>query len=157
RGCKSINVNSPTPTPTIAVTATPTPTPIAEGKSEQTDANTVRLFILNPTASPQTQIGHPSIYVETHVSGNPIKYVFDIPQEYVGIVGGYNVDGVDKGVYKAFGPGHYEIVVTDGFGLITNDNWAQAEFEFRIQQAIDYKWAHAHIIPGPLVDPTITK
>lgn len=126
----------------------------AEGKSEQIDANTVHLFVLNPTASPQTQIGHPSVYIETHVSGNPITYVFDIPQGYVGIVGGYNVDGTDKGVYKAFGPGHYEIVVTDGFGLITNDNWAQAEFEFRIGQAVEYNWAHAHIVAGPLTDPT---
>jgi len=108
------------------------------------------LTVVNPADSPQPQIGHPSAYGETHVSGTPVCVVIDVPSDYVGIVGGFSIDDKTNGVYQAFGPGHHEFVISDGFGLITTGTWAQAEWEFRLQQADTYNWAHTHIDNGPL-------
>jgi hypothetical protein len=111
---------------------------------------------------PQPQIGHPSLYLETgvpcvSVGGNLVcndvdahtkTYKIEILADAVAIVGGFKVDGVDGGVYKAIaGPGTLQTTVTDGFVAITKKDWGQGEWCFRLSQAVQYKWAHAHETP----------
>jgi hypothetical protein len=65
-------------------------------------------------------------------------------------VGGFEVDGVSNGVYKAIaGPGVLDTTVTDGFVAIIKAEWANAEFCFRIAQATQFNWAHQTVIPLP--------
>jgi len=107
---------------------------------------------------PQPQVGHPSLYLET---GVPDPYGINIDQHTkhwriellpgtVAIVGGFKVDGVSNGVYKAIaGPGVLDTIVTDGFVAITKAEWANAEFCFRLAQATQLNWAHQTVIPLP--------
>lgn len=122
--------------------------------------------VQNPTSGlyntpPQPQIGHPSLYMETGVpcSGVPAGvsckdidahtklYQFDLVPGTMAIIGGFTVDGVSGGVYKVVQSGHVSTTVTDGFALAIITDWAPNEFWFRVNQAYQYKWAHAHVIP----------
>ncbi len=107
---------------------------------------------------PQMQIGHPSLYLETgvpdpygtNVDANTKHWRIELLPGTVAIIGGFKVDGVTNGVYKAIaGPGVVETTVTDGFILVTTAEWANAEFCFRISQAKQFNWAHNTIQPLP--------
>lgn len=149
-------------TPTVTATAdagkggnaTPTPVP-AQPTAVPTSSAPYNL-------PPQPQIGHPSLYLETgvpcvNVNGSMTcsdvdaytkTYKIEILPDAVAIVGGFKVDGVDGGVYKAqAGPGTLQTTVTDGFVAITKKDWGQGEWCFRLGQAVQYKWAHAHESP----------
>lgn len=121
-----------------------------QGGVNQTQDGSVELFVLNPSAPTKEQKRHPAIYQETRVSGTPVDFIIDVPEDYVTIVGGWEVDGTDNGVYVAHGPGHYEHTVVDGFVLIIQRSWAQAEWDFRLSEANKYDWAHNTVNPGPL-------
>lgn len=146
--------------PTATATATLAPTATTEPTLEQqppTSANCgnsklqiLYLTVVNPESASQPQIGHPTSYEETHVSGVAVCVILDVPENYVGIVGGTNVDDKSGGYYTAFGPGHYEKIVINGFGLITTQTWAKAEWQFRLDQVKQYGWALAASDPGPL-------
>jgi hypothetical protein len=105
---------------------------------------------------PQPQIGHPSLYLETGVPdpyGTSIDahtkhWVIELLPDTTAIIGGFTVDGVSNGVYKAqAGPGKLDVTVTDGFVAIIKNEWANAEFCFRVSQAIQYNWAHQTELP----------
>lgn len=107
---------------------------------------------------PQPQVGHPSLYLETGVPdpyGQSIDahtkhWVIELLPGTTAIIGGFTVDGVENGVYKAVaGPGVVDTVVTDGFVAVTTNEWANAEFCFRVNQAIQFNWAHQTLIPLP--------
>jgi hypothetical protein len=151
----------PTDVQTTAIPATAVPATAVPASNQQVPLaasnncgdktlQTIYLTVVNPEAAPQPQIGHPSAYQETHVSDIPVCIVLDVPQNYMGIVGGVTIDKQTNGVYIGFGPGHYEFVVTNGFGLITTESWAKAEWDFRIQQTVTYGWANANLKPGPI-------
>lgn len=104
---------------------------------------------------PQPQIGHPSIYIETGIpdpvsgtSGHTKRWIIDVLQGTVAIIGGFTVDGVTDGVYKAVaGPARLDTTVTDGFLAITKSEWGNSEWCFRIGQAVQYGWDHQHESP----------
>lgn len=113
---------------------------------------------------PQPQIGHPSVYLETGVPCQNIPqgmkcndvdehtkhWVIQLLPGTTAIIGGFTVDGVTNGVYKAqAGPGTLDVIVTDGFVAITKNEWANAEFCFRIAQAVQFNWAHKTVLPLP--------
>lgn len=98
---------------------------------------------------PQPQIGHPSLYLETGVpcvqSGNELvctdvdahtkNWKVQLLPGTVAIIGGYTVDGVTNGVYKAQeGPGQVDTTVTDGFVAIVISDWSYGEWCFRLSQ-----------------------
>ncbi|MEK7528001.1 MAG: hypothetical protein AAB574_03215 [Patescibacteria group bacterium] len=151
-GATSVVIDGSTyPCPGTTTDNPPTDGPTAAGNNCGDETlQTLYLTIVNPADSPQPQIGHPSAYGETHVSGTPVCIVVDVPSDYVGVVGGFAVDNVSDGVYTGFGPGHYEFVVTDGFSLITTADWGKAEWDFRLAQADQYNWAHTHVNSGPI-------
>jgi hypothetical protein len=135
-------------------TSQPEPTKVpeevyAEGKANR-DGNAVELFVINPEAPTQQQQRHPTVYEETRVSSVPVTFDLDVPVGYIAIVGGWEVDGVDNGVYRAFGPGHQTVTIVDGFALLIEEEWGQAEFDFRVEQAEQLGWAHNTVDPGPL-------
>jgi len=111
---------------------------------------TLYLTVVNPGVASQPQIGHPSSYAETHVSDVPVCVILDVPAGYKAIIGGVAINKLTGGVYQGYGPGHIEAIVTNGFALITTDEWAKAEWDFRIQQTVTYGWAHAHVDYGPI-------
>lgn len=123
---------------------------ITNGAIERTSDGSIRLFVLNPEGGEQTQIRHPAIYSQTNISGNPVRYVLDVPANYIGIVGGFNVDGHGGGVYQAMSPGQHTRTVTDGFALIVRRGWAVDEWNFRLGQAREKGWALGYADPGPL-------
>jgi len=96
---------------------------------------------------PQPQRRHPSLYKETGM-GQTREWVIDIDKDKVLIVGGVCVDGICGGVYKAVdGPKKVTVNVTDGFVLVGHRSWARDEFCFRVDQAIEYGWAHEDVQP----------
>lgn len=146
---------SATPLP---ATETPVPTATTSSTAIIATSNncgdktlqTLYLTVVNPGVASQPQIGHPSAYAETHVSDVPVCVVIDVPEGYKAIIGGVAIDKLTGGVYQGYGPGHIEAVVTNGFALITTDEWSKAEWDFRIQQTVTYGWAHAHVDSGPI-------
>lgn len=148
---------SATPLPTATAMA-PTATATASVQQQApTSANcdnsqlqVLYLTVVNPQDASQPQIGHPSAYAETHISDTAVCLVMDIPEGFKGIVGGVKVGNQSDGVYQGYASGHIEVVVTNGFGLITSDSWAKAEFDFRVAQATQYNWAHTHVDSGPI-------
>ena len=119
------------------------PTPIAATETPAVAApqNTAT------SAPPQPQLRHPTQYLETGV-GNAKSWTFQLGADEVLIVGGFAVDGVDGGVYKAWqGSQEVTVSVTDGFALVIADEWARDEFCFRVGQAVQYGWAHKYVEP----------
>ncbi|MDO9027557.1 MAG: hypothetical protein Q7U68_01675 [Candidatus Roizmanbacteria bacterium] len=107
---------------------------------------------------PQPQIGHPSLYLETgipdpysqSIDAHTKHWVIELLPDTTAIIGGFKVDGVLNGVYKAqAGPGTLDVTVTDGFVAITKNEWANAEFCFRVSQAVQFNWAHQTVLPLP--------
>jgi hypothetical protein len=101
---------------------------------------------------PQPYVPHPSSYQETGHTGSDsdktITWTLQVLPNTVLIIGGYRVDGVDGGVYKAIaGPATVTTTVTDGFYSIVASEWGQNEYCFRLGEAIRYGWAHAHLSP----------
>ncbi len=101
---------------------------------------------------PQTQIGHPNFYVETGTD-KTFKWTFQVKTGEVGIVGGNIVDGVGKGVYRAYPVGTYTVTVTNGFVLTTITEWSYNEFWFRVGQAVKYKWDHDTVDTANIIAP----
>jgi hypothetical protein len=91
----------------------------------------------------------PSYYQETGV-GKTETYNFTVKKNELGIVGGYQVDSNSGGVYMVLTPGEYTVKVTDGFVLTVDKSLAQAEWDFRLNQAKTNHWAMALINKGPL-------
>lgn len=152
-----------TPAPAVkapAPRATPVPAP-AKGYASPAPAPSAQPVQPAPAAQPapaqlppfgqppQPQIGHPSLYVETGV-GQTRVWNQAVEADKVAIVGGFRVDGVSGGVYKAL-PGNQtvNVAVTDGFIAIVRADWANAEFCFRLGQAKQFGWAHNTIQPLP--------
>jgi hypothetical protein len=65
--------------------------------------------------------GHPWRYFETGKEKQK-NWSIEIKQDEIGIVGGYTVNGVE-GYYEAFGIGHYQFDVVDGFLLVIKKEW----------------------------------
>lgn len=99
--------------------------------------------------APQTQVRHPSWYEETGV-GRTKTWNVEVPEGATLIIGGFAVDDIKGGVYKAWaGPAKVTVTVTDGFGLVIKNDWAKQEFEFRVAQAKTNNWAHNTVQPLP--------
>lgn len=97
---------------------------------------------------PQPQIGHPSFYIETGVNTKTMCWMLPIKEGFVAVIGGFTVDGVSGGVYKAIdGPATVTTRVTDGFAAIAVEEVARGEFCFRVGQAVEYGWAHNTVEP----------
>ncbi len=63
------------------------------------------------------------------------------------VFGGYSVDGVDHGVYRMrCGPGTFTTTITDGFFVAVPSARAQEEFQMRLNQADQHKYARDHIV-----------
>lgn len=145
---------SPSSPPTTASAATATPVPttkpevFAQGKAEEQESGTYMLSVVNSAAADQLQTRHPSVYQQTGVSGQPTKFVLDIPADYVGIVAGFKVDNTVGGVYQVLPTGKFTKVVTDGFALIVRSQWAKDEWDSRVAQAKNQGWAMAHLDSG---------
>jgi len=147
-GGRVMNASTPANTPTAMPTETPTPTAPASqpaGPSASTDGYGLQ---------PQPYIPHPSLYLETGHTGTDEQktqtWTLGVLDGSTLVYGGYRVNGVDGGVYGAIsGPTTVTITVTDGFVSIVTNNWAQQEYCFRLSQAIQYGWAHAHLFPLP--------
>lgn len=139
-------------TPEPEATPTTTETVYTSGQVDQINENTVSVFIVNPEAPDKEQIPHPGIYYQTNVSGNPIIFQMEIPEGYIGIIGGFTVNNETNGSYRAVGPGEYQFEVTDGFVEIIRQEWAQNEWNFRLGQCQEYDWACDHISTGPLTN-----
>lgn len=98
---------------------------------------------------PQRQRPHPSSYNETGTVGT-ITWALNVPSDKVLIVGGFCVDGICDGVYRGFRGGQtVTITVADGFYAITQDEWGQQEFCFRLSEAREFGWAHNTVQPLP--------
>lgn len=101
---------------------------------------------------PQPYVPHPSSYQETGHTGSDldktITWNLQVLPNTILVIGGYRVDGIGGGVYKAIaGPATVTTTVTDGFYSIVASEWGQNEYCFRLGEAIRYGWAHAHLSP----------
>lgn len=97
----------------------------------------------------QAYVPHPRLYEETGIEGTKTWRLVVNKDEYL-IVGGVSVNGQNDGVYLGYGPGKHTIKVTNGFVSIVDDDWGSEEFNFRVNQAIKYGWAHAVVDRGPI-------
>ena len=152
-GCGSTTIYWPyigwgTP-PQVEVVVTPTLEPVqAVAIGQPVSGKCQRLPDYNRPEQPQ--IGHPSVYAETGVVETPQCYVMPIKSGFVGVIGGAVVDGLSGGVYKTVaGPATITTTVVDGFVAITAEEIGQAEFCFRVGQAVQYGWGHKHVLPLP--------
>lgn len=138
-------------TTTVAPPSQPAPAPSAPPVQPSAPAQPAPVASQLPPFGqpPQPQIGHPSLYVETGV-GQTRTWNQPVEADKTVIIGGFRVDGVSNGVYKAL-PGGQTVntTVTDGFIAIVRSDWAQAEFCFRVGQARQFGWAAGTIQPLP--------
>lgn len=106
----------------------------------------------NGNSSTTTISTSPTIsnYAETGKVSTPKSYTLIVENGNIGIVGGYNVNRIPNGVYRAYGPGTYKIDITDGFIYEVDQAHALAEFESRVAAAKNNGWACATIDYGPL-------
>lgn len=142
------------PTFTSVATATsasvaPTLAPVASTASTSTvssDNNVVVNGVVMGVVDPQmAQVHAAALYLPTGISGHNV-WTIKIPVNGVLIVGGVTVNGVSGGVYQAWSGGQtVTIDVTNGFALVTLDRWANWEFCFRVEQAVQYEWAHGTV------------
>lgn len=95
---------------------------------------------------PQPQIGHPSFYIETGIESTRC-WVVTVKPGFIAVIGGFTVDGVSNGVYKAVAAGTLTTTVTNGFLAIPVAEVARDEYCFRLGQAVQYKWAHSNEFP----------
>lgn len=129
---------------------------IADAIPEPTEeASTETYADTSGKVAEQPYVSHPRRYEETGTGKTKTwKNVVVNDDEYL-VVGGVIVNGTKDGVYRGYDPGTYsKITVTDGFIAIVDDDWAGKEFDFRVDQAIKYNWAHAHIDRGPIPETT---
>ena len=98
----------------------------------------------------QAYTWHPRFYEETGIGKTKTWRNLVVNRDEYLVVGGTVVNRVEDGVYQGYGPGVYTVTVTDGLVAIVDDDWASLEFNFRVNQAIQFKWAHAHIDRGPI-------
>jgi hypothetical protein len=103
---------------------------------------------------PQPQKRHPTWYAETgkEDNGEPetITWEIDVIPGTTLIVGGYEVNGREGGVYKAWSEAQsVQVTVKNGFVLLIQNEWAEEEFCFRIGEAETYGWAHSFVEPLP--------
>jgi hypothetical protein len=135
-----------------AVQGTPTPgSGGGAGAGGQQDFTSGVIYLngtnVGTVLNPQSQIEHPSFYIETGVTGT-VTWNISVPNDGVLIVGGTSVDGVGGGVYKAMSGGQsYNVTVTNGFAAVTKREFGNGEFCFRVGQAVQYNWAHQTVQP----------
>lgn len=98
----------------------------------------------------QAYVPHPRFYQETGIEGSKTWNNLVVNNDEYLVVGGVSVNGINDGVYRGYGPGKYTVTVTNGFVAIVDDDWGNEEFDFRVGQAVQYEWAHAHIDRGPI-------
>lgn len=149
---------TPTPTPAPKPTPTPAPKPTPPPSPEpakiyceytcvkESDGHHLRLK--NPN-SPD-QYPHPHGYYEDTAGPYQKTFILHVPEGWIGIVGGYRIDNLDKGVYRALGPGTHKTTITDGFALLIRLKDAKSEFQFRLDQARQNGWAYENIDWGPI-------
>lgn len=130
----------PTPAPT-----TPTVAPIATPAPTATPKPAIVAVPAPPAApAPERQYG------ETGKGDRTQTWILTIPSGWVLIVGGYIVDGVLGGVYKAWDEGQkVTVTVTDGFYRIVPAAEGPGEFCTRLRQAREMGWAHSTAKPLP--------
>ena len=87
-------------------------------------------------------------YDDTGV-GKTREWTIKVNPDQVLIVGGYGLNGVSRGVYRAYPGGTATIRVFDGFYSLVSAGNANEQWCFRIGQAEDFGWAHQ--IEEPLV------
>ena len=131
-------------------------TAVAELKAQKAEAPTTQLVTQGETCQkvfaydrvPQPQIAHPSFYNETGVNTKTMCWEVELRDGFTLIIGGFVVDGVSGGVYKAIqGPANVNVRITDGFIAIVVKEVAEREFCFRLGQAVQYNWAHGTVEP----------
>lgn len=137
---EKVNIVPPTVIPTVPHFTPATPAPTAIATVIPTDYGN----------TPQEYIPHPNMYKETGVSGQPFTWTFEVKSDEMAVVGGYNVNGQAGGNYIGYGPGTHSVTVIDGFISVVNSQWGKAEFDFRVNQAEKFGWAHANLNPGPI-------
>lgn len=152
--------------PEAAATSTLVPRePTPAGYTEEVTQEGTCQRLPDYDRSPQPQIGHPSVYVETGVNDKTRCWIVPVKEGFVAIVGGFKVDGISNGVYRAIpGPDTATVEVTDGFALVVVEEVAREEFCFRVGQAVEYGWAHQTVEPlpswaaceAPVAEPTAT-
>ncbi len=96
----------------------------------------------------QNYVPHPRRYEETGIEGTKTWENLVVNDDEYLVVGGVIVNGIKDGVYQGYGPGTYTVTVTNGFISVVDDDWGDEEFDFRVDQAIQYGWAHAHLSRG---------
>lgn len=79
------------------------------------------------------------VYQSTGSGTKSISY-YVCPQQ-IAIVGGYKMNGLEKGIYKVVGPGTYTESITDGFVVVVDKSVAAKEWQFRLYQVKQNKWA----------------
>lgn len=97
------------------------------------------------------QIRHPSVYQESGIDDNTLENVcVFVRSDFTLIVVGFEVNGMGDGVYAALDveQDSYVVVnhVTDGFIAVVWDDWAKDELTFRLDQAVEFNWAHEVIL-----------
>ena len=139
-----------------AAQATPAPASVTDTTntvvtySTSAPGTTATTYDTTGKVTEQAYVPHPRFYEETGIEGTKtFKNLVVNDDEYL-IVGGTSVNGTDDGVYRGYGPGTYTIKVVNGFVSIVDDDWGNEEFDFRVAQAVEYGWAHAHINRGPI-------
>lgn len=96
----------------------------------------------------QNYVPHPRRYEETGIEGTKTWENLVVNDDEYLVVGGVTVNGINDGVYQGYGPGTYTVTVTNGFISVVDDDWGDEEFDFRVDQAVQYGWAHAHLSRG---------
>ena len=131
------------PTPIPAPTAMPTRVTRA---ATMTEATAAPAKAVEAKVTVVSTARHPSFYQETG-PGKTAILSFKVNPGEVGIIGGYCVEGICDGVYKAVKDGIYHPKVTDGFVLVIPEEFAQEEFCYRIHLAEKNNWARSHLEP----------
>jgi len=106
--------------------------------------NGVAVGVLNP----QTEVGHPSFYLETGKTG-AASWNVQAPSGSVIIAGGTDINDLHDGVLQAWNGGGSPVSVTvkNGFILVTTADWASQEFCFRKGQMVQFNWARKNVVP----------
>ncbi len=123
------------------------------------DKTTTGNSSLNETTSINNIVVNNIPYEDTGTTGTKTWTDLVINDDQYLIVGGLtgNIDGVSykDGFYIGIGPGTHNLTITNGFRHIVSSEEAPSKFDFRVNQAIAYNWARAHIDRGPIpVAPT---
>lgn len=118
-----------------------------------TDTGIVVDLLDGRSEEPRTTYALPTLgfapYKDTGV-GKTVRYSLDIPDGYTAILGGVQVDNLNKGVAKAVkGPVHIDTTIVDGYYTVVPNLEALGQFCARIQEARERGWLMTNAVPLP--------